>query len=267
MTRSSWTGALARAVLLLIVTSVLLPGMVNAGQTYDGFGFFRKDLPPLRDARVWVLQGTRLVGGGCRYLFTTQATEIPSEGWTIRSIALDPAGCRKLMEEGRPTERTLRDGQTTVAVTERTSADSGAPSSYGVTATRGAWQRVVWRDVAGILVNADLTQINWTYNGSSVSGGTTTGGWFFNTATGWQLGNHGGSGAYGSGNAYYLGNTYATFSNSQFCAPLPTVYTYYYNNRVWGHKDGTATRSQSSDSVDDCLRLHVDIEAGYGQWS
>jgi len=267
MTRYRRTNALARAVLLLTVASALFPGLVNASQTPDGFGFFRRDLPPLRDTRVWVLQGTRLVGGGCRYLFTTQATEIPAEGWIIRSIALDPAGCRKLMEEGRPTERTRPDGLTTVVVTETTSANSASSSSYGVSATRGAWQRVVWRDVGGLLVNADLTQINWTYNGLSVSGGSTTGGWFFNTATGWQLGNHGGSGVYGSGSAYYLGNTYATFSNSQFCAPLPTVYTYYYYNRVWGQKDGTATRSQSSDSVDDCLRLHVDIEAGYGQWS
>ncbi|MDA8203284.1 MAG: hypothetical protein M0Z49_11095 [Chloroflexi bacterium] len=146
------------------------------------------------------------------------------------------------------------------------SAQKAGDGVYGIASTQGAWQRVVWKDVAGLLVNADLTQINWTYNGSTVSAGSTTGGWFWNTATQWQLGAHSVSNLYGPGSSYYRGHSEAVFSNSYFCRPLPTVYTYYYYNRVWGHPNGTATRSQSSDSIDECLPLHYDIESAYGQW-
>ena len=44
------------------------------------------------------------------------------------------------------------------------------------------------------------------------------------------------------------------------------VHTYYFYVRMWGHPNGTATRDQSSDSVDECIALHVDIESAYGQW-
>jgi hypothetical protein len=33
---------------------------------------------------------------------------------------------------------------------------------------------------------------------------------------------------------------------------------------MWGHKDGTATRSQSSDSIDECFMFHWDKITAYG---
>src|SRR4051794_12749286 len=44
-----------------------------------------------------------------------------------------------------------------------------------------------------------------------------------------------------------------------------SVYTYDFYNRV-GHGNGTATRSQSSDSVDECVPPHVRIQSADGQW-
>lgn len=90
--------------------------------------------------------------------------------------------------------------------------------------------------------------------------------------TGWRWGSgwsqlySGKSGSYGPSNSYYLGNTISGFSNNVFCWPLPTVYTYYYFNKMWGHPNGTATRDQSSDSIDECLPFHVDIESAYGHF-
>lgn len=49
----------------------------------------------------------------------------------------------------------------------------------------------------------------------------------------------------------------------RFCVGLPTTYIYYYYNRVWGHANGTATRAQSSDSIDECIILHSNVFAGY----
>jgi hypothetical protein len=42
------------------------------------------------------------------------------------------------------------------------------------------------------------------------------------------------------------------------------VYTHYYYVRMWGHNNGTATWSQSSDSVGECLPLHFDKITAYG---
>lgn len=51
---------------------------------------------------------------------------------------------------------------------------------------------------------------------------------------------------------------------ASFCWPLPTVYTHYYYVRMWGHPNGTATWSQSSDSVDECFPFHWDKLTAYG---
>lgn len=223
-----------------------------------------RNLAPLGDAKTWVLQGRRLANGACRYTYPSVEALIPLDGWVARTIAVDMLGCRKLFEEGTPSAfakdvapvipgiappGTLRDGQ-----------DSAVAS------VKGAWQRVIWRDLPGLLTTADMTQINWTYNGSTSSAGTTSAAWQLNTATKWQLTASSVTQLYGPSSSYYRGQTTATFTNSFFCAPLPTVHTYYFYNRVWGHPNGTATRSQSSDSVDECLPLHVDIESAYGQW-
>src|SRR4051794_10618988 len=61
--------------------------------------------------------------------------------------------------------------------------------------------------------------------------------------------------------------TTATFWNSYFWDDpgAKSVYTYDFYNRV-GHGNGTATRSQSSDSVDECVPPHVRIQSADGQW-
>ena len=171
--------------------------------------------------------------------------------------------CRKLMEEGTPTSFAT-DGAGIASIISVID-DSAAPAQALTTSTQDAWQRVIWRDLAGLLLNADLTQITWNYNGSSVSGGVTVGGWSWNTATRWQLTAHGGSDLYGPGASYYFGRTTSTFSNTFFCGGN-LVQTFYYNNDMWGHPNGTATRSQNSDTVNECLPVHIDIQSAYGKW-
>lgn len=231
-------------------------------QVTAGYPVVRSGLVALTNSRTWVLQGQRLSSGACRYRYPAGAEVIPPTGWIIRSIAIDMALCKKVFEEGVPGRFQLDDGQ----VVRANVAAATPTGAMALASTKGAWQRVIWRDLPGLLTTADMTQINWTYNGSTVSGGTTSTAWQFNTATKWQLTASSGTQLYGPGSSYYRGQTTATFKNSFFCAPLPTVWTYYYYNRVWGHPNGTATRSQSSDSVDECLPLHVDIESAYGQW-
>jgi len=55
--------------------------------------------------------------------------------------------------------------------------------------------------------------------------------------------------------SYYRGTTHSTFRSSSFCAPLPTVYTYYYAVNAFGYRDGTIGGTRSTDSVNECAPL------------
>lgn len=204
---------------------------------------------PLVESRTWILEGKALGEGWCRYTYSSDEAELSPAGYVLRSIALDPHRCLKLMEEG-----------TAVASTE-----AGPSSSIlGTVSTRSAWQRVYWADFINDVLTDTVTQITWTYNGSSVTGGSVADFRFWKWQTGWRLVDFDKSHLLRS--SYYRGETSATYVNSDFCWPFPKVWTYYYYNRMWGHPDGHATRSQSSDSVDECLPLHYGIESAYGTW-
>ena len=71
--------------------------------------------------------------------------------------------------------------------------------------------------------------------------------------------------AYLSGDTAVLGTTTSDFVNGTFCPkPLPDVWTHYYYVRMWGQRDGRATWSRSSDSVDECFPFHWDKITAYG---
>jgi hypothetical protein len=125
---------------------------------------------------------------------------------------------------------------------------------------------VTWYDIVNLWLNYDVTQITWSYNGSSVSAGSVQGFVGWRSGSGWGLVYAHHAGSYGAGNSYYLGNTWSKMGNPIFCPTPPIVYTVYSFNKVWGHPSGTATRSQSSDSIDECLPFHFDIQSAYGTW-
>jgi hypothetical protein len=124
---------------------------------------------------------------------------------------------------------------------------------------------VTWYDIASLPLNYDVTQINWTYNGTIVQSGNAVGYWWWFTLTHWNLGPYDVTQLLGPGSSYLRGETVAVFWNNWFC-PGPTVYIDIYYNRVWGHANGTATRAQSSASINECAPLHVGINSAYGQF-
>jgi hypothetical protein len=73
-------------------------------------------------------------------------------------------------------------------------------------------------------------------------------------------------GTWGPSNSYYMGDTWSKFGNAIFCPTPAPVWTIYYYNRVWGFPDGHATRAQSSDSQNECLPFHTNIETAYGNY-
>ncbi len=232
-----------------------------------GFSYFRTGLAPLINSHTMILQGTKLASGACRYTILDAQMTVPPGGWEERTIALDPTRCRKLIESGTPTSLDPPTGEagTSAVAQPAASAESGGLTPLTMTAT-SAYIRIFWMDVANLKVNQDVTQINWSYNGSTVSGAWTTGYWNWLTLTGWSQYAKTVSGSYGPGSTYYFGQTTSDYVNSWFCAPLPTVYTHYYYVRMWGQYNGTAQWSQSSDSIDECLPFHWDKITAYGNF-
>lgn len=203
----------------------------------------------LANSVTWIVQGQRLPSGTCGYTYVDPPATIPVGGWVRQTIADDESSCQQMMQSGNPTD------QAAFLAVAGMSGQTPQPSL----SRRGAWQSVIFFDLFGIQLTVDATQIYWSYNGSTVSSGTTTGTctpsqswWYLNYC------NH--SGSYPTGS--YEGQSSSAF-HSLFCAPLPTTYIYYYYNRVWGHPDGTAAIAQSSDAVDECLVLHNNIYTGY----
>jgi hypothetical protein len=249
------------AVLLMTIGSAL-PTVAADGSS--GFPIRLQTRLPLIMARQWVLQGTKTTSGGCSFSVPTEQTPLPESRWVVRSIAIDPDACTKLMEEGIPTyDPPAIDGATFIDASQ-IQDDSDALAIGG--STRSAWQWVGYKDIPGLTTTYDVTEITWGYDGSNVYSGSVkqyNAWWIY---TGWEKVYAYKSGSLEPSGDYYLGNTWAKFKNSVFC-PGSTVYTYYYYNKMWGYPDGTATRSWSSDTINDCLRLFEEVYSAYGQYT
>ncbi len=124
---------------------------------------------------------------------------------------------------------------------EATAGRADSPALHATsTASSYNW---TWReDILGIKMTQDRTNISWSYNGSCSLVGSTSGQWTWATGTGWQIVSNSGNELESC--ADYRGETKSTFKNSWFCAPLPTVYTYYYYVRAYGQENGSITGSR-----------------------
>ena len=54
--------------------------------------------------------------------------------------------------------------------------------------------------------------------------------------------------------------------SNDICPGDTLTYTKYFYNRVWGHPNGTATRSHSADAVNECLPFGFDLQSAYGNY-
>ncbi len=261
-------GIAAIAVAMILATSAQWASASASQPITAGFTNFRSGLAPLLNARTWILEGTKLANGACRYKNVNDESVVPPGGWEERTIALDPDGCRKLIEAGTPTDLSPGGGKGDAQASASVAADPSEAGRAGVqplaSGTKTAYIRIFWMDPANIKVNQDVTQVHWSYNGSTVSGAYANGYWSWFEPTHWAQYGSSLTAAYQSGNTSIKGTTTSDFFNSWFCRPLPIVYTHYYYVRMWGHKDGTATWSQSSDSIDECFPFHWDKLTAYG---
>jgi hypothetical protein len=154
--RHRW--GLAAVTTMLLLVAGLVGGPASASAADPSWQYTRTGLAPLTNARQWVLVGTKQSSGACRYQYPSGEAAVPASGWTLRTIAIDMIGCRKLFEEGVPTSFSTDagDGSAQALV-----AGPAAASSMAAVSTKSAWQRVIWRDLAGLLTTAVMVEITW----------------------------------------------------------------------------------------------------------
>lgn len=91
------------AACALMVIPLFAAGSARASDIAGGFTFdYWVEGPALVDGHRWVVAGSKLPSGACRYSYESlgEATEV---GWAIRSVAVDMSHCAKLFEDGFPT--------------------------------------------------------------------------------------------------------------------------------------------------------------------
>jgi hypothetical protein len=208
---------------------------------------------PLKEATKSVLQGTRNADGSCHYDYPEVAVPRGETAVEVRDLGIDHGRCRKLIEQGIPTEEPGPPGEGEKQITEAfddSTATTETSVALAATSTASGYNWTWWEDVLGIKMTQDRTNISWSYNGSCALTGSTSGEWSWAYGTGWSIVSY--SGSEYETCSYYRGTTVSKFKNTSFCWPLPTVYTYYYYVRAYGQENGTITGTRSTDSVDEC---------------
>ena len=127
------------------------------------FVYWNDGDPPLLDSHTFVVQGSPTADGGC--LFDDPPLELPAGATAIeqRDIAVDPATCTKLVEEGIPTDVSIEPGSSPI-------------SAGSTTYWKQARYEVQWKDGAGAIVSGAWARMKYHYDLScalTVSGSGT----------------------------------------------------------------------------------------------
>lgn len=243
--------------LLAILIAVASSSTQPVAAIGDGFEFQTRERAPLQDSRTYIVHGSK-IEGGCAYQYPRTVTPRGHVAWEVRTVGVDMKQCRKLMQEGVPTDLSSPAGDSReVQVFGSTSRTGRAPGqARPLAATLSGHTESWFEDCCGILLNKDRTEVTWSFNGECATGGSTSGFWEWNSGSGWRLISNG-----GSNNTYCLyhrGDTWSEFRNGLFCSPL-TVYTYYWHVIFNGYYDGTWSGYVDHDTAYECLPV-------YGFW-
>jgi hypothetical protein len=199
--------------------------------------FLRQDHAPapLAGATVYVLTGSRLPSGTCKYQYPELHVPRDTVRWEVRAIGIDPTFCRMEVEEGVPEETELAIPEPSLR--EVIAKDDIRQEALALASSVASGYTTAWyEDGAGIHVTQDTTYISWSYSGTCVSGGSSSGAWSWDSL--FTLVSHGGTSAY-NGCSYFKGDTWSTMKTISLPCPWTTVWTYYYHIRSYGWKDGS----------------------------
>lgn len=243
-------GALLTA---LVLTLGFAPQVTAGNPNQTGDYVYQERTPkPLKNAKRSVLQGTRNADGSCHYEYPETSVAAAGGVIEVRDIGIDAKKCRKLIEQGEPSELPGEPGEGEERITDTIddSASTESALTLAATSTASGYNWTWWEDVLGIKMTQVRTNISWSYNGSCAQTGSTSGEYYWAYGTGWSIVSY--SGSEYETCSYYRGQSVATYKNTSFCWPLPTVYTYYYHVRAFGQENGSITATRSTDSKDEC---------------
>lgn len=156
-----------KRLFMCLALVVLIVALVPPAAATDMASGWSSTTPPslsLANSKTSILQGTKQPNGACRYQYGDAPHEIPAAGWARFTVAVDTSTCRKLLAEGTPTDQAAL----------RAAAGIQGGVLQLTTTRRGAWQTVVFSDIANLPLTSDMTQIYWDCNGSTVSNGAAS---------------------------------------------------------------------------------------------
>lgn len=238
------------------------PGVV----TYDV-----TQLVPIKNSKRILVLGTPQADAGCVFKYETPMVRQGDPVPAARLLALDPATCRALVEQGEldgpPPVSSGRDAPVPAAP-----AGAVGTTEEAISPDVPGWQysyeySTRWWDPIGIKVHEARPYVLWDSNGSTITdcAGNTSGWW--NTATGWYQASKSISVYYGSGYTTCTSDAYVNYRNNVFNVPgvcLPPTNTYYNRVGITARANGSRSGFVTTWSTGQCsFLLHWDTYGPY----
>lgn len=198
--------------------------------------------------------GTSDGSSGC--VFTGQEAFVPessTRGMTVheREVATDLAHCVMV------TERWMDENPDVAPeplASEEVDTVGSSPDYSTAAASRSAWHRTRYEDIAGLEVNWSRVHVSWTYTGTCVtsSWGHYTDYWW-QGLTGWVKASSSTTSGRSCAEARTTSNS--LFVNYPFCVPTMATFTSFTPNEVRGRYNGAYIMNWSASKSGDCSSL------------
>jgi hypothetical protein len=171
------TGTIVSAIVLLM--STLTGGTALGASPKGDYVYQDGPLPPLKDARVYVLEGIPSQDG-CTYQYPSLTVGPNETARMQRDIGIDSVHCRKLVEEGIPTEIDTATADTSLTGPVLSSTSSVVPIAATSSISTG-YHATWYENYFGTQLSFDKSYITWQWDGSCALSGSTQGEWRWST--------------------------------------------------------------------------------------
>jgi len=163
------------AALIAVVLTALTP--LAAGARDDSYVYQSNPPAPLRDATTYVVIGTR-TADGCRFEYPELTLRDGETTRVQRDVGIDQGRCRKLVEEGVPTQDEEVPGADS-SITETIGHREAKGSSVAAAASTvsSGYHKTWFENSLGHLLTGDTTYITWIWNGTCATSGSASGEW------------------------------------------------------------------------------------------
>jgi hypothetical protein len=259
MNRSA-PGRLRRSVpwraTLSVVAVVVFALPPVAAAALQGEGRAGSKPPPLVDPLTLDIQGQRVGPDRCQYTSTLELA--PGEP-AVREdvITVDDASCTMRVQRGVPAD--LAEAAPEPGMSEQSGSavakERGAFVRARTLATHShGYHKSYYEDPVQLDVNSVRNDVDWTWNGSSVSGGSCSYHYGWLSGSGWGLKENNFFCRYENSQTQVRSSSYAHFKNGIFCAFIDT-HTYYDRNNAYGKSNGNLVGTISASKSGGCTGL------------